>query len=44
VTRSPYGILDLFGDIGGLYDFFILSFTVAVGMFPVHRISARLAQ
>ena len=44
VSRTPYGILDLFGDIGGLNDFLGLFFSLFVGIFPLHRINALMAE
>ena len=43
VSRTPYGLFELFGDIGGLHDFFVLVFTFLLSSFSAQRISARLA-
>jgi hypothetical protein len=43
VTRVPYGILELFGDIGGLFEFITACIGAFTFMFPAHMISGILA-
>ena len=40
--RTTYTLLDLFGDVGGLHDFFILMLTPLLEIFGANRILAIL--
>jgi hypothetical protein len=43
VTRFPYGPLELFGDVGGLFEFVTAVGTFCTFIFPAHKLSGILA-
>jgi hypothetical protein len=42
--RTTYTLLELFGDVGGLHDFFVLLFAPLISAFASNRVLAILGE